>query len=118
MNRHINTRRWGLPALACLAAALVAVRPVDAAGKGDATRGPDLTARVDKLINVGLAAENVPASLRADDAEFMRRAYLDLTGVIPTAEQAATFLDGKDPNRRRKLIDDLLASDKFGRHMA
>src|SRR5262249_34692982 len=93
------------------------VRAGDAIGK-DITKTPDRTDRIDKLIAARLTAEKVPASPRADDAEFMRRVYLDLTGVIPTAEQAASFLDSKDPNKRRKLIDQLLDSPKFGRHMA
>src|SRR5262249_17308038 len=54
----------------------------------------------------------------ADDAEFLRRVYLDITGVIPPADKAAAFLDSKDPDKRAKLIDDLLASPGYGRHMA
>jgi hypothetical protein len=112
------TKRWGLLALAGLAAALLTVRPSEAAKKDATTRARDLTARLDQRIAARLAAEKVPASPRADDAELMRRVYLDLTGVIPTAEQAAAFLDSKDTDKRRQLIDELLASPKFGRHMA
>jgi Protein of unknown function (DUF1553)/Protein of unknown function (DUF1549) len=55
---------------------------------------------------------------RADDAEFLRRAYLDIVGHIPSGEKAAGFLDSKDPNKRTKLIDELLASSAYGHHMA
>src|SRR5262249_49918339 len=49
-----------------------------------------------------------------DDAEFIRRVYLDITGVIPTADKVVAFLDSKDPDNRARLIDELLASPKYG----
>lgn len=77
-----------------------------------------VAAAVDREIDRALAAARVPASACADDAEFLRRAYLDVAGRIPTAERAAAFLDSTDPDRRRKLVDELLASPDFGRHTA
>jgi hypothetical protein len=44
--------------------------------------------------------------------------YLDLHGVIPTAEQATQFLADTDPKRREKLIDALLASPRYGEYLA
>lgn len=84
-------------------------KPIDAA---------PLTKRIDEEINKKLAAEKIPVSPRADDAEFIRRVYLDLIGVIPPADKAAAFIDSKEPNKRAKLIDELLASPAFGKHMA
>ena len=84
-------------------------------GKLDA---PALAEYIDQAIDQRLAAEKVKPSPRADDAEFLRRVYLDLTGHIPTAEKAAAFLDSNDPNKRAKLIDELLASHDYGKHMA
>jgi hypothetical protein len=43
-----------------------------------------------------------------DDATFLRRAYLDAIGTIPTPDQAKAFLDSTDPNKRTKLVDELL----------
>ena len=63
-------------------------------------------------------AEKIAASDRADDAEFLRRAYLDIAGHIPSAEKAAAFLDSNDSGKRAKLIDELLASSDYGIHMA
>ncbi len=51
----------------------------------------------------------------SDDAAFLRRVTLDLSGRVPTAEEAVTFLDNKDPDRRAKLIDALLARPDFGK---
>jgi len=48
------------------------------------------------------------------DAEFLRRAYVDISGRIPTAKQAANFLESKDVNKRSQLIDTLLASPQYG----
>jgi hypothetical protein len=77
-----------------------------------------LSRLIDREVSERLRAEKVTASGRADDAEFLRRAYLDLVGHIPTAEQAAKFLDSKDAGKRAKLVDELLASAEYGRHMA
>lgn len=71
---------------------------------------------IDREIAARLDAARVPASPRADDAEFLRRVFLDIVGKPPTAAQAATFLDSKEPDRRTKLIDSLLVSPDYGRH--
>ena len=55
---------------------------------------------------------------RADDAEFLRRVSLDLTGVIPTADEVRAFAADKSPDKRTALIDQLLASDEYARHLA
>ena len=47
----------------------------------------------------------------------MRRVYLDVAGLIPSAADARTFLNDKTPDKRAKLIDKLLASDSYARHM-
>jgi hypothetical protein len=82
-------------------------------------RDPAPTASViDAEVNRRLAEIKVPASPRADDAEFLRRVTLDLTGRIPTYQQTVSFLDSKDPDKRRKLIDELLDSPAYGEHFA
>ncbi|MFQ3594337.1 MAG: DUF1549 domain-containing protein, partial [Gemmataceae bacterium] len=77
-----------------------------------------LAAHIDDVINKGLAKERVTASPRTTDEEFLRRVYLDITGQIPSPEQAVAFLDSKDENKRAKLVDDLLASKQFGERMS
>lgn len=54
----------------------------------------------------------------ASDEEFLRRVYLDLTGRIPTFQQAKQYLGSEDPNRRRKLIGDLLNSTEHAQYFA
>ncbi len=75
-----------------------------------------LAAAIDRAIDQRLAEAKVPPSLPADDAEFLRRASLDITGRIPTAERTRVFLADTDSQKRRRLIDELLASPDYGRH--
>jgi hypothetical protein len=77
-----------------------------------------LAAHIDKLIAKKLTDEKIAASALCTDEEFLRRATLDLTGKVPTREQAVAFLDSKETDRRAKLIDDLLASKGFGTFQA
>ncbi|MGF1579704.1 MAG: DUF1549 and DUF1553 domain-containing protein [Gemmataceae bacterium] len=73
-----------------------------------------------KVIDANIAAKckefEVDISGRCTDAEFIRRAHLDILGVIPTAEKVAQFLDSKDSNKRAKLIDELLEDPRYGKH--
>lgn len=62
----------------------------------------------DKLVKDGI----VPAAL-ADDAEFLRRVTLDLTGTIPAAAEAEAFLANGSTSKRAQKIDELLASAAF-----
>jgi hypothetical protein len=73
-----------------------------------------LTKLIDQEINKRIQAENAKSSGLCDDAEFIRRVYLDLVGVIPSVDKVAAFLDSKDANKRTKLIDELLADSRFG----
>lgn len=73
---------------------------------------------IDTEIDKNLAALKIPASPQADDAEFLRRVTLDLTGRIPTYQQTVAFLDSKAPDKRQKLIDELLDSPAYGEHLA
>jgi hypothetical protein len=79
---------------------------------------PALARLIDKSILERLSQEKVTPAPLADDAEFLRRAYLDITGVIPPADKVVAFLESKQPDKRAKLIDELLASPNYGRHMA
>jgi hypothetical protein len=49
----------------------------------------------------------------ADDPEFLRRAYLDAIGVLPTSEDVENFLADTSSDKRAKLIDRLLQRDEF-----
>ena len=54
----------------------------------------------------------VPSDL-SDDAEFLRRACLDIIGTLPPPHRVRAFLDDADPGKRDKLIDVLLDSPEY-----
>ncbi|MEX0728871.1 MAG: DUF1549 and DUF1553 domain-containing protein [Planctomycetaceae bacterium] len=54
----------------------------------------------------------------SDDAAFMRRLSLDLTGIIPEANEARDFLSETDPEKRVRLIDHLLSDPRHAAHLA
>jgi hypothetical protein len=74
-----------------------------------------LQARIDTLIRV---KHTGPVAKRCTDAEFLRRVMLDLNGTIPTSPEARAFIDDTSPDKREKLIDRLLNSPRYIRHMA
>jgi hypothetical protein len=68
---------------------------------------------VDRIVFQKLKALKIKPVL-CSDAVFVRRAYLDVIGTLPTAEEARAFIE--DPDRRNKragLIDELMARDEF-----
>lgn len=75
-----------------------------------------LHSRVDALIDAKLAGQ--PVAVLADDAEFLRRVFLDFAGRIPSVAQTREFLNDSATDKREKLIDKLLASDEFPIRMA
>jgi len=64
---------------------------------------------IDRFIQAKWQGHQIPEL--SSDAEFLRRAYLDVIGVIPTIQEAQSFLADHTPGKREKLIDDLLARD-------
>jgi hypothetical protein len=77
-----------------------------------------LSAIIDAEIAKKINEEKVTPSAKSTDAEFQRRAYLDIIGRIPTSSETKSFLENTTPDKRVKLVDDLLADDEFGKHMA
>ncbi len=70
--------------------------------------------RIDRAIESALEG---PPAAPASDAEFLRRAYLDLAGMVPTSTEARVFLDDPSPYKRERLIDTLLSGPRFARRM-
>src|SRR5262245_50266048 len=87
-------------------------------GQASEPNAGELAALIDRHIETRLETERIRPAELAGDAEFLRRVYLDLHGVVPTAEQAVCFLDDPDPTRRARLIDALLASPRYGEYLA
>ena len=66
---------------------------------------------VDRLVDAYLAKHNLPRPPPASDHTFLRRAYLDLIGLLPSAEEVAAFLQDPAPDKRTRLVHALLARD-------
>ena len=75
---------------------------------------------IDGFIAAKLAEQKLKPAKEADRLDLIRRAYLDLHGLPPTAEQVEKFVADPAPDAYEKLIDELLASprygEKWGRH--
>jgi hypothetical protein len=79
---------------------------------GDFTRPPERNF-IDKLVWDKLQQLRITPSPPADDAAFLRRASLDITGTLPTASEARGFLTDASPDKRRQLVDRLLQSPAY-----
>ncbi len=68
---------------------------------------------IDELVLAKLASLSIPPSPPAGDREFLRRAYLDTIGVLPTAEESRAFSNDASADKRDKLIESLLQRPEF-----
>lgn len=68
---------------------------------------------IDDLVLAKLKRLNLPPSPRASDAEFLRRAFIDTIGVLPTADETRAFLADAALDKRDRLINGLLARPEF-----
>jgi hypothetical protein len=72
--------------------------------------GPTATNPIDRFIQTKWPQNQTRLRPQlASDAEFLRRVYLDVIGVIPTVQEAQSFLADPAQDKREKLIDTLLA---------
>src|SRR5262245_49628522 len=76
----------------------------------------EVSANLDAVLAAKWKANEVAPEPQADDATFVRRAWLDLAGRVPPALKARAFLDDKATNKRETLVDALLASPEFADH--
>ncbi|OAI56370.1 hypothetical protein AYO49_00785 [Verrucomicrobiaceae bacterium SCGC AG-212-N21] len=77
----------------------------------------DATSQIDSLLTQHWSQNKVTPNPVATDETIVRRVYLDIVGRIPTLQETREFLDSKEPDKRAKLIDHLLASDGHAQHM-
>jgi Protein of unknown function (DUF1549)/Protein of unknown function (DUF1553) len=68
---------------------------------------------IDELVYSKLQKLRILPSGPATDEQFLRRAYVDVIGLVPTSEEYRKFMADRDPGKRTKLIDALLARDEF-----
>ncbi len=68
---------------------------------------------IDDLVLAQLKELQLMPSGRSSDDDFIRRAFLDTIGTLPTLEETTEFLSDSDPDKRAKLVDSLLMRDEF-----
>ncbi|MEM7600049.1 MAG: DUF1549 domain-containing protein [Verrucomicrobiota bacterium] len=68
---------------------------------------------IDELVYKKLERLRIHPSELSTDGDFLRRATIDLTGLLPTPAEYEAFMSSSDPDKRAKLIDELLDRDDF-----
>jgi hypothetical protein len=73
---------------------------------------------IDQFALQAMCAHELKPSPEADRYALVRRAFLDLTGLPPTIDEADAFVESDDPQAYEKLVDDLLQRPSYGEHWA
>jgi len=69
--------------------------------------------KIDELVLANLRKLGLPPAGPCSDEVFLRRAFLDVTGTLPSPEEARAFLADKNPAKRKELIESLLGREEF-----
>jgi hypothetical protein len=77
-----------------------------------------LAGKIDQLVAARWAEAKVEPVPLAGDAEFLRRVYLDVAGRIPSVAEARVFLEDQRPDKRARLVEQLLAGSGYVNHMS
>ncbi len=81
--------------------------------KGFKWSNPPENNYVDRHVFAKLKMLSIQPSDLCTDQEFLRRVYMDVCGILPTADETRAFLASKEPDRRAKLIDRLLERREY-----
>lgn len=95
------------------AAAIVLVASI-----GDAATPTDTAQQIDTIIRQLPENENAEFAPGVDDDAFLRRAWLDSVGVIPSVEQLHAFRQQTSPTKRQQLVEQLTEDKRFGKNLA
>ena len=86
--------------------------------RGSALADPWVRQPVDAFILEGLREKQLTPSAETSRSQYIRRVTFDLTGLPPTPEEVDAFVNDPSRNARERLVDRLLASPRFGEHLA
>lgn len=102
-------------ALMCLALAMWVASALAQAPQASPNAQASANA-IDRWVSRRWQEHGVQPAALADDAEFMRRVYLDLAGCIPPVSEVREFLDDPSPDKRVELVDRLLTTPAYVTH--
>ncbi|MEO6572217.1 MAG: DUF1549 and DUF1553 domain-containing protein [Polyangiaceae bacterium] len=71
---------------------------------------------IDARLRAEWTKEKLTPTAKVDDAGFLRRVRLDITGTIPTPAEVKEFLADKSPDKRKNAVEKLLASPGYTEH--
>jgi hypothetical protein len=111
---------WAAPWLVVLLPALAAAAPTPQGAQNPYEQPGSVTprGRIDELVFARLKRSGIEPARLCSDAVFVRRAYLDAIGTLPTAQEARAFLSDSDPNKRNALVDRLVEREEFADYWA
>ena len=84
----------------------------------DTSSAPAPANFVDEAVFSKLKLLGIPPSELADDATFLRRVHIDVTGTTPTQEEVVAFLADQSSDKREKLVDRLLETEAYADYFA
>ena len=88
-------------------------------GAGKPAESPaELAAWIDAKLETAWRAKGLPPREVAGDEVFLRRAYLELTGTVPSVSEARDFLGSTSASKRDQLVATLLDDKRFAEHFA
>ncbi|MGB4741138.1 MAG: DUF1549 domain-containing protein, partial [Fuerstiella sp.] len=90
--------------------------PVAKVNKATSDNVRTIAGKIDRLMDADYQKHNVLPNPRLSDSLFVRRAYLEIGGRIPLLKEVGEFVQSKAPDKREKLIDDLLSSYDYVSH--
>jgi hypothetical protein len=93
--------------------AVLKVAPIDRETRPEIEQA---AAQIDSILQAYWNENKTKSGKKTTDHEFVRRAYLELAGRIPTIDEARTFCDATGRKKRGQLIDDLLESPGYVSH--
>ena len=108
-------RNWTFVVSGCASLVMAAAARAETAPGGAVEA---VTAKLDALFEQSWREAGVRPAEAADDARFLRRVTLDLTGLIPTVGEIRTFLADNRPDKRRRAIGSLLEHPRHAGHLA
>jgi len=112
------SKTWFVSAIVFLAVAAGAAAPQPAPNVFESPVPPTPANEIDRIVFAKLSSLGIRPVL-CSDAVFVRRAYLDVIGTLPTAAEAREFIRDPDAkNKRRALVDRLLERDEFADYWA